>query len=184
MPTIDDLTDSAAAPGATAAHRPAHGLLREGLVTGALGASAVALWFLVVDLVMGRPLHTPALLGALVSGTPDAMLAAEGPARTTLALLYTVVHYLGFAAVGVLAVFLVHRAERAPALLALLLLLFAVIEVAFVGFVAVLEVQAVGDIAWYQVAAGNLVAAVTMGWYLWRSHPAVSAAYAGGFGAT
>jgi hypothetical protein len=176
----DGTLDQGTAPRA-ATRAGGHGLIREGIVTGAIGATAVALWFLVVDLVMGRPLHTPALLGAVVALSPDPLLAAEGAGRAGLAALYTVLHYIAFALVGVLAVFLVHRAERAPALLGLLLMLFAVIEVAFVGFIAVLEIRALGDIAWYQVAVGNLIAAVTMGWYLWRSHPTVGTAYRAGF---
>ena len=159
-------------------HTHRHGLIREGITTGFLGAAAVALWFLVVDLLRGQPLHTPALLGAVVSGAADPLAAADAPGRLGLVVLYTVLHVLAFSVVGIIAVFVVHRAERAPALIGLLLMLFAAIEVAFTGFVAVLEVQALGDIAWYQVAVGNLVAAVSMGWYLWRSHPQVRYGFA------
>lgn len=154
-----------------------HGLLREGLVVGMLGAGAVALWFLLVDLLGGRPLHTPALLGAVLSGAPDAAAAADGDGRVGLAALYTVFHLVAFAALGVLATFLVHRAQRSPSLIALLVMLFAAVEVAFIGFVALLEVQAIGNIAWYQVALGNVVAALAMGWYLVRRHPGIGAHY-------
>ncbi len=157
----------------TATH--AHGLLGEGVQTGLVGAGAVALWFLVVDLLAGRPLHTPALLGAVLAGAPDPALAAEGDGRLGMAALYTVCHLVAFMALGVLATFLVHRAQRTPSLLALLLMLFAAVEVAFTGFVALLEVNAIGDIAWYQVAAGNVVAALAMGWFLVRNHPGVAA---------
>ena len=157
----------------TAPH--SHHLLSEGVLTGLVGAGAVAAWFLLVDLLGGRPLHTPALLGAVLTGAPDAALAAEGESRLTLATLYSVFHLVAFCALGVLATFLVHRAERTPSLLALLLMLFAAVEVAFTGFVALLEVQAIGDIAWYQVAVGNVVAAVAMGWFLVRHHPGVGA---------
>ena len=158
-------------------HSGGHGLLREGIMTGLLGAAAVALWFLVVDLVQGRPLHTPALLGALVSGNADPSLAADGPGVLALAALYTVVHVIAFSLVGVLAVFLVHRAQHTPALLGLLLMLFAAIEVGVVAFIAVLDVQALGSLAWYQVAVGNLLAALAMGAYLARRH----AGLGGGF---
>jgi hypothetical protein len=30
------------------------------------------------------------------------------------------------------------------------------------------------SLAWYQVAAGNLIAALSMGTYLWRTHPALA----------
>ena len=165
---------------AAAAARP-HGLVREGIVTGLVGAAAVAIWFLVVDTVGGRPLYTPALLGAVLAGSPDAALAAEGGSRLSYAALYTVVHLLAFAALGVLATFLVHRAERTPALVALLLMLFAAVEVSFIAFVALLEVQAIGEIAWYQVAIGNVIAALVMGWYLIRNHPSVGAHFSGAY---
>jgi hypothetical protein len=159
----------------TASH--SHGLLREGLTVGMLGAGAVALWFLLVDLIEGRPLHTPALLGAVLSAAPDAALAADGDGRLGLALIYTVFHLIAFGALGVLATFLVHRAQHSPSLIGLLVMLFAAVEVAFTGFVALLEVQAIGSIAWYQVALGNVVAALAMGWYLVRNHPEVGAHY-------
>lgn len=165
---------------AAAAARP-HGLVREGIVTGLIGAAAVAIWFLIVDTVGGRPLYTPALLGAVLAGTPDAAFAAESGSRLSYAALYTVVHLLAFAALGVLATFLVHRAERTPALVALLLMLFAAVEVSFIAFVALLEVQAIGEIAWYQVAIGNVVAALVMGWYLIRNHPSVGAHFSGAY---
>jgi hypothetical protein len=165
---------------AAAAARP-HGLVREGIVTGLLGAAAVALWFLVVDVLGGRPLYTPALLGAVLAGSADPAIAAESGFRPSYAALYSVAHLAAFAALGVLATFLVHRAERTPALVALLLMLFAAVEVAFIAFVALLEVQAIGEIAWYQVAIGNVIAAVVMGWYLIRNPPGVGAHFSGAY---
>ena len=41
-------------------HNPA----REGAIAGIIGASVVALWFLMVDSIAGRPFFTPAVLGA------------------------------------------------------------------------------------------------------------------------
>ena len=41
-------------------------ILREGVVGGLIGAAVVALWFLLFDLARGKPLLTPALLGAAV----------------------------------------------------------------------------------------------------------------------
>jgi hypothetical protein len=151
-----------------------HGLLREGLVTGAIGATAVALWFLLVDVLLGQPLQTPALLGAVVSNAAAPTSSGE---TLSLAALYTVVHYAVFAAVGIVATFLVHRADASPSLLGLLLMLFAATEVLFIGVVASLEVDALGSLAWYQVAAGNVVAAAAMGLYLFRRHRGLAASF-------
>ena len=38
--------------------------LREGVIAGLIGAAIVAVWFLIYDAARGRPLRTPALLGA------------------------------------------------------------------------------------------------------------------------
>lgn len=165
---------------AAAAAAP-HSTVREGIVTGLLGAAAVAVWFLLVDAIGGRPLYTPALLGAIVSGVPDAALAAEGADRLSLAALYTPIHLLLFAVLGVVVMFLVHRAQRTPSLLALLLMLFLAFEVAFTGLVALLEQGALGALAWYQIAAGNLVAALAMGWYVVRGHPGLGRAFGARF---
>jgi hypothetical protein len=154
---------------------PVHSTIREGVMVGGLGALAVALWFLLVDGIAGRALHTPALLGAMVSRTPDPIAASEGPNRLMLAAIYTPIHFILFALFGVLVVSLMHRATKQPSLLMLALMLFAVFEVGFTGFVAMLGQSALGDLAWYQVAIGNLIAVIVMGWYVWRRHPDVPA---------
>ena len=154
---------------------PAHSTIREGVIAGGLGALAVALWFLLVDGISGRALHTPALLGAIVLRAPDPIAAAEGPNRLMLAALYTPIHFFLFALFGVLVVFLMHRASKQPSLLMLALILFAVFEGGFTGLVAMLAQTALGDLAWQQVAIGNLIAVIVMGVYMWRRHPDVPA---------
>ena len=153
----------------------AHSTIREGVIAGALGALAVALWFLLVDGIAGRALHTPALLGAMVMRTPDPITASEGPNRLMFAALYTPIHFGLFALFGVVVVFLMHRAKKQPSLLMLALMLFAIFEGGFTGLVAILEHTALGELAWYQVAIGNLIAVIVMGWYVWRRHPDVPA---------
>ena len=39
-----------------------HNFLREGALTGFIGATAIAVWFLIVDTVTGRPFYTPEFL--------------------------------------------------------------------------------------------------------------------------
>src|SRR5205814_4058230 len=43
-----------------------HPMLADGLLTGSIGAAAIALWFLVIDALAGRPLFTPAALGSAI----------------------------------------------------------------------------------------------------------------------
>ena len=85
--------------------------------------------------------------------------------------LYTPIHCILFALFGIVVMFLTHRAQRQPSILMLALILFVVFEVGFTGLVAMLEQTALGDLAWYQVAIGNLIAVALMGWYVVRRHP-------------
>lgn len=147
-----------------------HSTIREGIVTGAIGATSVALWFLVVDILGGRPLFTPFALGSALFGEylPGAEITL-GPVAA-----YTVFHYAAFIAVGLLAAASTHLAVRQPVFLALFLILFVVFEIGFYGLVAVLsETVLVRELAWYQIGAGNLLATTLMGGYLWRTHPRI-----------
>jgi hypothetical protein len=155
---------------AQALPRPAtHSVLREGVIAGALGATAVAAWFLAIDVLAGHPLRTPEVLGRALFSIlgPSGM---EGAMSFVVA--YTIFHYVAFAAVGTLAVVIVHWSEKEPAVLAGFVILFVAAELGFYGLVGLLSQPLIlGDIAWYQVMIGNLLAAGIMGWYLWRRHP-------------
>lgn len=148
-----------------------HGTVREGLVAGALGATGVALWFLVVDSVAGRPFYTPSILGGAITG-----LLWPGRIADTLQLvaIYTIFHFAVFFVVGVAATAIVHASAAQPAILAGLLILFVAFEAGFYFFTYALSLWApLQDIAWYQIGAANVVAALLMGGYLWREHPRV-----------
>src|SRR5215211_8917045 len=146
-----------------------HSIVREGVIAGFLGATAVAVWFFVVDMIGGRPLFTPNVLG-------EGLLSVFGRSPESSAinvLSYTIFHYAAFTLVGIIAVILVHAGERLPSVLAGAMILFVAIELGFYGLVALLHETTLGNLAWYQILAGNIVAAVVMGTYLWRSHPAM-----------
>lgn len=148
--------------------RQTHSVVREGVVAGVLGATAVAVWFFVVDLIGGHPLFTPSTLGAgLLS-----VFGSSPETQTVNIIAYTIFHYAVFILVGMLAVVLVHAGERLPSVLAGLMILFVAFELGFYGMVALLEETVLGNFAWYQILAGNLLAAILMGTYLWRGHPA------------
>jgi hypothetical protein len=146
-----------------------HDTIREGVVAGAIGATAVALWFLVVDALAGAPLYTPSVLGDAVTAV---LWPEQNPSPIQNILLYTIVHYLAFALIGIVTVAIVHGSQRQPAMLAGLLMLFVAFEVAIYGFTYLLSLWApLQDIAWYQIGIANLLAAFLMGRWLWRRHP-------------
>ena len=146
-----------------------HGTIREGVIAGALGATGVAVWFLLVDTIAGQPFFTPQILGEAVKS----IVAPESIAsQFVIVALYTVFHYTMFFIAGIVVVAVVHGSATHPSLLAGMTILFVAFEVAFYGFVLMLQVATpLESIAWYQVGAANLVAAGLMGRYLWIQHP-------------
>jgi hypothetical protein len=156
------------ASGARMAERH-HNFLREGIITGFIGATAIALWFLVVDTVSGRPFYTPIFLGkGVVSVLGKNMM---GDTAFTQVLGYTIFHYAAFFIVGILLTVIVHQAERTPGILAGLLVAIVVMSLGFYMIAAAFAQSALGRLAWPQIFIANLIAAVLMLGYLWRTHP-------------
>jgi hypothetical protein len=155
------------APGSDMARRETS-VLREGVVAGCIGAAVVAVWFLVFDIARGKPLLTPALLGALVFqgvNNPTGLEISAGPI-----LGYTVLHGLAFIAFGVVAASLMAASEREPALLIAVVILFACFEVFFLALQGALGQSIVGALVLWSVMIGNFVAAVAMLWYFLSRH--------------
>lgn len=147
-----------------------HSSIREGIAAGFLGATAIAVWFLIVDVVSGHPLYTPDLLGrGLISvlGKPPAM----PDTMMTHVLAYTLFHYVAFSLVGVIVASIVHQSARTPAILAGFLIMFVVFELGAYGLAGLLTESEFGGLAWYQIFVANLLAAVLMGWFMWVRHP-------------
>jgi hypothetical protein len=144
---------------------------REGIEVGLLGATAVAVWFFFVDLIAGHPFYTPFALGSVLQG----FFGASEPASMPLTiLLYTVFHYLAFIVLGLIVATIFNAAEREPAVFFGFIILFVGLEILWLGVTLIVEESSVlRNIAWYQIAAANLVAAVTMGTYLFRRHRGV-----------
>jgi uncharacterized membrane protein len=154
-------------------------IIREGIVAGALGATAVALWFLLLDMLAGRPLQTPEVLGRGLLGIfgreRAGIVDSGGDSVLLVVAVYTLFHYVAFILVGILAAAIVRAGERQPSVLAGALILFVAIEVGFYGITALLaQTDALGNLAWYQIGLANLLAAVVMGVYLWRANPALA----------
>ena len=152
-----------------ARHAP-HPVFREGVIAGIIGATAIAVWFFIVDLVAGQALFTPSTLGRAVFSVLGAVPDAESPIIHVLA--YTLFHYAAFITVGIVAASMVRLAGDEPSVLIGFVILFVAFEVGFYAFVAVLsQVTPLGGLAWWQVMVGNIIAAAAMGFYLLRRHP-------------
>ena len=143
-------------------------MARHGITAGVLSATGVAAWFLLTDILRGRPLLVPAGLGRnLLQFFGAAQLGVIVPIAA-----YTVFHYTVFIAVGIVAAAVAERSRRDASILAGAFLFFAVVEGAFFGFAAFISATAViGANAWLQIVIANLIAVVIMGVYLWRAYP-------------
>jgi hypothetical protein len=143
-------------------------VFREGLIAGMLGAAAVAIWFLIVDTAAGVPLRTPALLGAAVlEGLRDpSALVITWP----LVLKYTLIHGAAFAFFGWLMAGLLALADREPRLLHAFVMLFCCFEVFFIALIMILAEWLFDTLAWWNILAGNLFAALAMLAYFFRGH--------------
>ncbi len=146
-------------------------ILREGFIAGCIGAAIVAVWFLIIDAVNGRPFFTPAMLGSAV------FWGAHDPSGVVIEysriIGYTMIHVSAFVVVGCIAAALAAEVEEAPSTLFLVIVAFCFFEVGFYILVALLAKPLLGYLAWWNVAIGNGLAAFAMGYYLWREHPKI-----------
>jgi hypothetical protein len=144
-------------------------VVREGFAAGLIGAGSVAVWFLIVDVVAGRPFFTPAVLGsAAFHGLRDPANVVIGPQAVWA---YTAMHVLLFLFVGLIASAMVSETKKSPQVVWLLIEFFIVFQFGFYAAVAIVFAPLLAALAWINVAVGNLIAAVGMGYYLWRAHP-------------
>jgi hypothetical protein len=149
-----------------------HNSIREGVYAGFIGATAIVVWFAIIDIVSGTPFHTPGILGAgLISvlGKPPMM-------PDTVAfhvIIYTAFHYLAFIVVGIIMATIVHQSARTPAILAGFLIAFVAFELGAFGLTTLFSESLLGGMAWYQIFIANLLAAAGMFWFMWRRHPAL-----------
>ena len=153
-----------------------HRTLREGITAGVLGATAVAVWFLILDTVAGRPFATPSMLGASLAtlfgapGTGPAMVHVFG---------YTLFHYAAFIVAGLIVAAVINNAEDEPSLLIGFMILFVAFEIGWYGWTALLaRPESFGNLAWYQVMVANLIASATMGVYMYRRHATLGRRFA------
>ena len=142
----------------------------EGLLAGAVGAGTIAVWFLLLDTIEGRPLYTPSVLGtALVRG--GEALSATLPVNMEMVVNFTWIHLLAFLLIGLAASKLVELAERDANLGFGLVLLFVVFEFGFIAVFSIVAEEVLQVISWPSILVGNLLAAAAMGLVFWRRHP-------------
>jgi hypothetical protein len=146
-------------------------LVRESLVAGALGAGAVAVWFLILDVINGRIFFTPAAFGSAFFYNATGVDQVRIDATTVIG--YTVIHIVGFMIVGFLAARLMMGADREPRVLLGAGVAFMVMEIATLCFLMLLATWLLDALSIWTVLIANVLAAAVMGYYLYRQHPQV-----------
>jgi hypothetical protein len=146
-------------------------IVGDGVSAGLIGASAVALWFLIVDAALREPLFTPSLVAsAVLKGVPA---TADHAIELSMVAAFTALHSLAFIAFGVAAAWLVDQFRRTPDLPLISIGLFLALEGGFV-IATKLFVPDVAEVIGHGfIVAGNVFAALGMAFYLhdWQRHP-------------
>jgi len=145
-----------------------HPLLVRGLMTGLVGAAAVAVWFLCLDTLAGAPLITPVALGSALLFGANADSAAI---NIGVLAAYTVVHIFAFAVTGVIFVVIAEQIERSPSFILLAVLTAIVLEAVVVASLALGAQWVLGTLGIWSVIVANLLAVGSMGAYVWQTHP-------------
>jgi hypothetical protein len=151
--------------------------LREGVIAGCIGAAITAAWFLIYDAARGRPLRTPALLGA--AAFQGAINPADVPTAPHLVVQYTVLHGVVFAMIGILIAYLIVSSQRQPSRLLLFFLVLLCFEVFFLAVVTWLAHPVLSELAWWAILLGNAFAAAGMLVYFFVGHRALGRALLG-----
>ncbi len=149
-------------------------LYQEGLIAGLVGAATVALWFLVIDSIQGRPLYTPTVLGRALFGRGAGLPWPDVGPDLGMVLMFTWVHGLAFVVVGGVVARLLALAERQPSVGFGIVMLFVFFEFGFIAAAMLFAAPVLHALAWPAILVANLLAAAAMGGYFWLRHPNLS----------
>lgn len=147
--------------------REATATFQDGIVAGILGAGAIAIWFLVLDTLSGRPFYTPTVLGTALFRRGAGLESPETiPVSLEMVGMFTWVHALVFVVIGGIASRLLVLAEKNPSFGFGVLLLFVVFQAGFTVAAMVFAAPVLKALGWPAVLAANLLAAAVMAGYL------------------
>src|SRR2546422_3582843 len=146
-------------------------LYQESLVAGLVGAATIAIWFLILDSLSGRPLYTPTVLGTALFRRGGTTPLSEVLPNLEMVLMFTWVHGLVFVAIGGIAARLLALAERQPSVGFGILMLFVVFEFRVIVAPMFFAQPILHALAWPAVLVANILAAAAMGGYFWLRHP-------------
>ena len=145
----------------------AYPVLYHGLLTGLVGAAAVAYWLFLVDLVAGHPFYAPATLGSAI------LLGASSPneVQFNLGVIagYSILHVSAFVLVGIAFSWLAKDRAHPTRFWLRTAVTFVLIEALFLGTLVIVSGWVIQDLGWFTILAANALAVVCMGLWLWRT---------------
>jgi hypothetical protein len=145
---------------------------QEGIIAGILGALTIALWFLVVDVAQGRPFYTPTVLGTALFGRGAWPGTLESmPPSFEMVAMFTWVHLLAFAVIGIAVSRLIAMAEQHPGLGFGFVLLFVILTACFTAAAMIVAAPVLRALTLPSILVANLLAAAVMAGYFWLRHP-------------
>jgi hypothetical protein len=152
-----------------------HSTLREGTVTGAIGALIVAAWYFIVDTAEGQPFHTPNILGKILfrASLPPGVRQI----MPNVVLGYTIVHFMIFLLMGMGLTLLVHMASRNIALRMGVWIGLVVTFGLFAGLTYMVGMSTGDRLSPWSVVSGSLFGVLGMGGYLWWRHPRLARSF-------
>jgi hypothetical protein len=148
-----------------------HSNLREGLLAGLIGGLIVAAWYFAVDLGRGELFYTPSVLGQVfVQGDTVPTTRSIAPEAVVQ---YAFLHFGWFALFGLGLAALTHLATRNPSFRMGVWLFLVVGFVFWTGVSYMLYWLTDQRFPWMTSLIGGLLGVGSIGFYLWRQHPAL-----------
>src|SRR3954468_3945895 len=132
-----------------------HPLVRESLIAGLLGAAAVAVWFLILDLAHGRIFFTPAALGSAIFYGASGVDQVQRTAPVILG--YTVLHIAAFLIVGFVAARLMFGADTDPRILLGAGVAFMAMEVGALCVLSLAATWLLDALSFWTVFVANII---------------------------
>lgn len=166
---MDDPASSAPSSAPPADTESTGDLLYDAFYGAAIGGVAIALFFLVVDIIQGRPLFTPSLMGEALFTRADPASVSE--VSLDMVAYFTVVHLASFLVLGVVISYLCRATGVAKTNLPVVTgVVFVILTAAFLAgdFLLLGGVAAVIGVPY--VLAANFLTALAMGIFLRRVH--------------
>jgi len=145
-------------------------IVENGVLAGMIGASVVAVWFLMLDLITrGVPFFTPSLLGSIIFAglTAEQVTALSGAAIFA----YTGLHGILFLGAGMTLAWMFSQFDRNPQVGVVLLLLFVTFEAILWGVGVSIIPALAGVVGAWAIMVANIASAAAMFAFLLRRHP-------------